>query len=317
MKFFTIIALIFLTTVQVSTAQAEFNYDQTDAHALRFKKADYKTHLLLAEAICKDLKTDRDKARAIFTWLAHNIKYDIEGMGRDPIRAESLEALENKMDKITANVYKKGKGVCHDYSTLYLEMCEVAKVECLLVGGHARQNNRRGWEGHAWNAVNIEGKWQLLDVTWGAGYIDDDEKFHYDFASGYFATAPHLFILNHFPLDEKWQLLETPIDKKSFKNQPAIGFRHTKWGITDAEPLREPLKKDAQGNVAVRFKIKNPPELILVGLGLKRIMPDRDYKDGWLTLRFSPGIHSKVEIFGGKKAKKTRLYLLGSFSVDR
>ncbi len=317
MKIFLFIVVSLCAALQCSTAQTAFDYAQTDAHALTFNKSDYKTHQLLATAICKDLKTDRDKARAIFTWLAHHIKYDIDGMGRNPIRADSEAELERKSDKVTANAYKKGKGICHDYSTLYIEMCEVAKVECIYISGHARQNSRRGWERHAWNAVKLEDKWHLLDVTWGAGTVDDDERFHYDFASSYFDSEPRLFILNHFPSDEKWQLLATPIDKKNFKKQPAIGFRNTDWEITDAAPLDKPLKKDAENKVEVRFKIKNQPEAIFVLLGSKQVLPEREYKDGWLTLRFLAGTYTKVEIWGGKRAQNSKFRLMGNFEIER
>lgn len=30
---------------------------------------------------------------------------------------------------------------------------------------------------HAWNAVYLEGRWHLLDSTWGSGNVDTSGKF--------------------------------------------------------------------------------------------------------------------------------------------
>ena len=51
---------------------------------------------------------------------------------------------------------------------------------------------------HAYSAIKLDNKWYLLDVTWGAGKIED-KKFIKKYDEFYFCTDPELFILNHFP----------------------------------------------------------------------------------------------------------------------
>ena len=71
---------------------------------------------------------------------------------------------------------------------------------------------------HAWNAVKINGKWKLLDVTWAAGIVDDKKGFVKLFNDAYFFPAPEKFFLNHFPDDPKWLMADKTATE--FADQP-------------------------------------------------------------------------------------------------
>jgi transglutaminase/protease-like cytokinesis protein 3 len=72
---------------------------------------------------------------------------------------------------------------------------------------------------HAWNAVQINKKWYLLDCTFASGYIDLNKvKFVKHRNDVYYLTPPRIFILDHHPSDSKWQLLDKPLDINSFIN---------------------------------------------------------------------------------------------------
>lgn len=70
---------------------------------------------------------------------------------------------------------------------------------------------------HAWNAVKLDGQWQLLDVTWAAGYVNDGHQFVHRFNDQYFLTPPEEFILDHFPKDPQWQLLAEPVKLEQYE----------------------------------------------------------------------------------------------------
>lgn len=54
---------------------------------------------------------------------------------------------------------------------------------------------------HAWNVVRVDGHWQFVECTWGAGYLDKNNVFQKRLNTFYFFTDPKLFITDHFP----WQ----------------------------------------------------------------------------------------------------------------
>lgn len=112
---------------------------------------------------------------------------------------------------------------------------QVKKISGYAKGyGHSAANpiTLSGDPNHAWNAVQLEGKWYLIDGTWGAGNLDTSNSFQKKFDEHYFLTDPKHFVSAHFPYmdknmeeSKKWQLLKKPISLEEFnknvKYQPA------------------------------------------------------------------------------------------------
>ena len=63
---------------------------------------------------------------------------------------------------------------------------------------------------HAWNAVEIDNHWYLMESTWGAGHLNEQNTFKRKLNSYYFLPRPNEMIYHHLPEDEKWQFLRTP-----------------------------------------------------------------------------------------------------------
>ena len=63
---------------------------------------------------------------------------------------------------------------------------------------------------HAWNAVKIQERWHLVDVTWDAGHIEG-KIYHKQYGTAYLFADPRQFLYTHFPTDAKWQLLQRPM----------------------------------------------------------------------------------------------------------
>ena len=63
---------------------------------------------------------------------------------------------------------------------------------------------------HAWNAVEINGKWCLIDTTW-----DENQNTEY-----YLCPPPRCFVRDHLPQnDDKMQFLKNPITVEQFHEQ--------------------------------------------------------------------------------------------------
>nr|XP_028575862.1 kyphoscoliosis peptidase-like [Podarcis muralis] len=96
-------------------------------------------------------------------------------------------------------------------------MCSVAGIQCEYVRGSCSVT---GKSNHAWNAVCIDGRWHLLDCTWGSGTVDAAfSEFTFSYDEFYFLTHPALFIEKHFPEDPKWQLLKPTVTLEEFEDQ--------------------------------------------------------------------------------------------------
>jgi hypothetical protein len=112
---------------------------------------------------------------------------------------------------------------------------------------------------HAWNAVQIDGRWYLLDSTWDAGSVDRETQGFKRHNSEYnfFLTNPSHFIYTHLPENSRWQLLESPWSSDEF---------YTAVGATD-KAFRMGLKVDQHAASTIRvtgnqyefdFATKNP-----------------------------------------------------------
>lgn len=192
--------------------------------------------------------TDREKAYALYRYLAENISYD----------AYSFLHKKNTdyPDQSAQAVLQRKTAVCAGYSELYQAMARSVGLECEIVSGQANtdplaQEQRN--TGHAWNAVKIDGRWHLLDSTWGAGHIDNSlQAFTKNTNDDWFSVPPEQFVYTHLPDDEEWQLLEKPITKKEFEGLPNLRPQFFQSGFK----LKNPKQGSYQGgdSLAIDFE---------------------------------------------------------------
>ncbi|MCW4470135.1 hypothetical protein OGH69_14250 [Flavobacterium sp. MFBS3-15] len=207
------INLLFISIFSMALANAQ-DYAKVDAKVKSYPKT-FATTERLASQIAADFTRQDDRARAAYTWIAMNISYDrsTNAPGRKPIRfsakneaerRKKLVAIENDLANKTL---LSRKGVCHGYSMLYKVVAEKLGLQSQVVYGTAKSvpsdiGKAPAKGNHAWNVVQADGQWKLVDVTWGSGGISGD--LGYD--DNYFFTSPQQFFLNHFPDDKKWLL---------------------------------------------------------------------------------------------------------------
>lgn len=165
----------------------------------------------VATTITKPFDKDIEKVRAIYFWIASNIKYDYEGI--ESYNWENYSSYE----EILNATFENRKGICSGYSHLFERMAEISQIECEVVSGYARGDLETIFVNevnHAWNRVLIEDKWQLLDVTWARDTVRRQVD---DF---YFLTDPELFILNHYPEQFESASLDQKYSYDDFMNFP-------------------------------------------------------------------------------------------------
>ena len=91
--------------------------------------------------------------------------------------------------------------------------------------------------GHAWNGILYEGEYLLIDSTWGAGHVNN-QQFTKSFNPFYFMCSPMKMIFRHFPKDPEQQYLQPTISYEEFINLPYVresyflnGINLIKWPV--------------------------------------------------------------------------------------
>lgn len=126
-----------------------------------------------AKSIVGNETDERKKAYLIYKWIGSNIDYDWS-------KYNNIINGVNNVDKYGAiPAFTTRKGVCEDYSDLYVAMARAVGLKVRIVVGKGYTGSE--WGGHAWNEVyiNNEKKWIPLDTTWAkAGNYFDNKNFY-------------------------------------------------------------------------------------------------------------------------------------------
>jgi hypothetical protein len=200
---------------QITAAKAE--YAEVDEHVKSISQQMIYHPEVLAESLTSRFADDREKARAIYTWIATNIEYNLVGYSNGLKDTQTIH-----------DVLRSGKALCSGFSMLFAHLCDLAGVEVEIIEGYAKgygyeEGQKLREPNHAWNAVNLEGSWHLCDVTWASGISEDfvrgKRKIDLD---GYFMVDPEQFILTHLPEDPSWQLLDKKKTLREFEKGKGI-----------------------------------------------------------------------------------------------
>jgi hypothetical protein len=238
-----------------------------------------------------------EKAWVLFLWITHNIDYDAESFrtGKFP-------------QQDAGSVFKNGKSVCAGYSSFYKYLCESLNLKCILINGYAkgfgykmgvtfRQTN------HEWNAVRLDGKWYLLDSTWGAGNVDLNFKFQKEFKPFYFLVPAQVLIFTHFPLKQKTQTIK-PISQKEFENLPRIDLKFFVLGFSCLSLISSTIECSVNP-FFIEFESEKHTEL----MGYLEDEKQTRLSNAVLTQRDSKTYKQGLIVFIPEKAKKYTLEL--------
>jgi transglutaminase/protease-like cytokinesis protein 3 len=120
----------------------------------------------LAKKITAGKRTDTEKSRAIFEWVAKNIAYNAQLVNSPkPPLYSALTTYETRVV------------LCSGYADLSAALHRAVGIEAKVDYG----------ENHAWNEVKLNGVWQTEDPTYGAGFINlNTGKFVHSYHPAYF-----------------------------------------------------------------------------------------------------------------------------------
>ncbi|MDN3722880.1 transglutaminase domain-containing protein [Aequorivita sp. SDUM287046] len=166
----------------------------------------------LAFSITRNATSDAEKAAEIFKWITQNISYDHELMRNKKLQKQFYTSEENVIKK----VLERRMALCGGFAFLFKKLCADVSISSEVIHGFTKKysgkvQNRIVPE-HTWNAVKLNGKWHLLDITWAIshGTAKNPDSFWY-------LVKPAEFILSHYPENEKWTLLKNPTSFLEFQ----------------------------------------------------------------------------------------------------
>jgi transglutaminase/protease-like cytokinesis protein 3 len=277
---FGIFVLLLLLTFSAHCQQVDFwdmDFARADSMAISLHGFELDHPDRLADSLVAGLHTDVEKFRSIFRWITDNINYDYamylkierkeEKFARNKKRLSEF-ASRTSMKKFRRMIRQK-KTICSGYAMLLEYMCNHVGLQCEFVSGYGKNSfgsTHRG-PNHAWNAIWLNGKWYLCDVTWASGSVDTDrEIFIRDFNSSYFLTDPSLFIGSHYPTDPKWTLMLKKPTLQEFIAAPSLyeGFIENK--INQYFPTKELVYVKQNENIKFWFTSNadfTDPEVLL------------------------------------------------------
>lgn len=262
--------LLLITVFLVADLMYAQDYSRVDNRVKAYPTS-FASPEKLAETINKDFASETDKVRAIFTWIATNVKYDLaayntirNGSGGiaysySSEKEKQQKELEFRLD-LAKRTLKTKKGVCQHYSALFHTLCDLTGIKCMDVPGTSKTSlvhigKLPVSSDHIWNVVRIADKWQFIDVTWASGSVDGKTgKFVSRFNDGYFFTTPEVFFLNHFPDDKRMLMVEKTAE--DFASLPLYYGEYIRSGYEFAAPQNGILS--ASGST-VTFSIKKLP----------------------------------------------------------
>ncbi|WP_299520202.1 transglutaminase domain-containing protein [Winogradskyella sp.] len=246
------------------------DFTKADRIALSYNKERLTNLPELAYKLTTDLTTDVERFRALYRWVCANIANDYglylkNNRKRQYFKNDSLK-LNAWNDKFRRRLFKKllkkKQTICTGYAYLVKALADLVNIECEIVHGYGRVSTTNietlNLPNHSWNAVKLNGKWYLCDPTWASGIPNPKTKnFVFLYNDGFFLANPKLFAVNHFPIDNRWWLLEDNIPSfEEFLAAPVIyGNAYKTLELHNApEQMHHNIKKNEK--VAFNYKLK-------------------------------------------------------------
>jgi hypothetical protein len=177
----------------------------------------------LAGVITRNCRTEAERARALYDWVTSHISYDWQEWANIVAGADAYLLPHDPL-----SVIERGTTVCAGYAWLYNDLARSVGLDAAFIIGDVR-----GYRGtaddelvspyqHAWNSVEIDGTWYLMDATWGARQTGESDADYLARSAYYFKTPANQMVFDHLPESPDWQLLANPVPNETFESLPNL-----------------------------------------------------------------------------------------------
>jgi transglutaminase-like putative cysteine protease len=162
-------------TGRVQSGDIDSEFKRIDAHALRTPKQVTYSVPKLAQYLVKPARNEKERVRAISRWIAANISYDFKFLD---LLVQGRKRISD-FDYSSAAALRRRKTVCGGYANLFADLAKHAGLEVRVLTGWIKgsedlfggrlEKSLGTRPNHAWNAVRIEDRWHLMDLTCVSG----------------------------------------------------------------------------------------------------------------------------------------------------
>ena len=192
------------------------NYSQVDKNS-RFitDPAPMATAISLATTyVCRPYRSDVQRLRAIFTWVAEKICWEEDFEGE----IDSRRTIQSK------------RACAEEYAVLVMEMCAAVGLECEIVRGYLKAPgestdlNVMPRSNHWWNAVIVDNEWRIMDCCLASP--SNPKRGLYSSAPGgvadswWFLARPTEVCWTHVPEHHDQQHIVPPVAHEILLNLP-------------------------------------------------------------------------------------------------
>lgn len=254
-----IIVLLIFSAMFCSGIQAQKKKNQylaVDNVMLQIPDSSTKTTSGIARYIKTNFSSETDKSRAIFIWIARNIRYDYANMFAIDYNESTQDAIEK--------VLLLHSGICRHYAELFNEIANKVGIKSYVIPGYTKQRGFVDYVAHVWCAATIDSTWYLFDPTWGSGFIENG-KYIIRINNSYFKAAPEKLIASHMPFDPMWQCLRYPLTCDEFyQGERQEGVARVLFNFQDSVAVYEKLSEMDQLIASTNRITKNGVKSTLV-----------------------------------------------------
>ena len=186
-------------SLNISMKYPDINFDKVENF---FDEYMFHSYNDLTEAIVDTFQTTFDKLYAVYYYTTNNIKYDYQ---RSLQKYKKLIAIEK--------LFKIQKGVCCDYCNFFIQLSKQVgitsdKMKIVFLNNHSKNNKFNKYNPpkkpcitHACVFIEYNGQQYVCDPTWGAGYLNDENVFIFDYSKSYFLIPFFQALLIYYPKD--------------------------------------------------------------------------------------------------------------------
>jgi len=223
----------------------------------------------LTKQIINENDNDSIKLIKISKWITNNIKFNTKAFKTNEILT-------------CEDIIKKKLATNRGYSNLFAKMLDYAKIKNSKITGYYKglfyeKNDKLLRANHMWNAVLINGKWQLFDITLASGYLQNTSttnantqklKWVKSYNKDMLFTDINYFKRTHMPLQKYWQLTNTPITITEFEQNIFTKKKYENYDYIkqiNANYVKNKKLKNILKNYDIGFK-ENPYNVSLIGL---------------------------------------------------